>query len=376
MKITILVHRLTGGGAERVAALWATGFVQRGHEVSIIVNTNAKRDATYYVPDIVKVYSLGANVNHLKLRAVLNKLRYLFCSKLKRMGKLLHEIKPNVIVGVLPPWAWEAYQVTEDMNVRIINTEHNSFERPTCAPMSKDVAKGKFETNKIFDHVTVLTQADKDVIGDTLNNVSVLPNPLTFEPVAKIPSKEKIILASGRIDAWKCKGFDILIKSFALICKSFPEWKLQIAGTGNIDSFNLLKNIAKTEGIPDTQIEFLGFCDNIQALYQRSSIFVLSSRYEGFGMVLIEAMSQGCACIACDYKGRQSEIIKDETEGITCPVEDVDALADAMKRMIADNEYRMQCQRNAIERSKYYSLNNTMKRWEEIFNKLNLEEGK
>ncbi|MBQ2884547.1 MAG: glycosyltransferase [Alphaproteobacteria bacterium] len=373
MKITLLVHRLTGGGAERVAALWATGFVKRGHEVSIIVNTNAKRDTTFYVPDSVKIYSLGVKVNHVKLRAVLNKIRNLFYSRQKRMSKLLHELKPDVIIGVLPPWAYEAYQVTKDMNVCIINTEHNSFERPSCAPMSKEVEIGKFETNKIFNHVTVLTQADKDVIGNTLQNVSVLPNPLTFEPVEKVPSKKKVILASGRIDAWHYKGFDILIKAFALMCKKYPEWKLQIAGTGKADSFNFLKNLAKTEGIPDTQIEFLGFCDNIQALYQRSSIFVLSSRYEGFGMVLIEAMSQGCASIACDYKGRQSEIITDNTQGITCPVEDVEALANAMTRMIEDDEYRMQCQYNAVERSKYYSLDNTMNRWEEIFNKLNLK---
>ena len=373
MKITLLVHRLTGGGAERVAALWATGFVQRGHEVSIIVNTNAKRDTSYYVPENVKIFSLGFNINQTMLRIVLNKLSYLFYSKKKRMSKLLHDLKPNIIIGVLPPWAYEAYQVTKDMNVYIINTEHNSFERPSCAPMSKEVELGKFETNGIFNHVTVLTQADKDVIGNTLQNVSVLPNPLTFEPVVKVPSKEKFILASGRIDAWHCKGFDILIKSFALMCKQYPEWKLQIAGTGKADSFNFLKNLAKTEGIPDTQIEFLGFCNDIQTLYQRSSIFVLSSRYEGFGMVLTEAMSQGCACIACDYKGRQSEIITDNSQGITCPVEDVEALANAMTRMIEDDEYRMQCQRNAIERSKYYSLDGTMDRWEEIFSILNLK---
>ena len=96
----------------------------------------------------------------------------------------------------------------------------------------------------------------------------------------------------------------------------------------------------------------------------------MSSRYEGFGMVLIEAMSQGCACIACDYKGRQSEIIQNDSQGIICPVEDVDSLASAIERMILDKSYREKCQYNAIERSKFYSLDNTMDRWETIINNI------
>lgn len=368
-----MVNRLTGGGAERVAALWATGFVGRGHEVSMVVNTLAKEDTTYAIPSSVKCVSLGVNVGTPRFKAVMNKVKYLFKPRRKILREVLERIEPDVIIGVLPPWAWEVKQSYKECKAKIINTEHNSFERPACAPMPAHTAKGKFETNRIFDHVTVLTQADMDVIGDRLSNVSVLPNPLTFTPVSKVPSKEKIILASGRLDAWEYKGFDILIKAFVPICKQNGDWKLQIAGTGKAESLNFLKNLAKTEGIPDAQIEFLGFCDNIQALYQRSSIFVLSSRYEGFGMVLIEAMSQGCACIACDYKGRQSEIVTDDSQGITCAVEDVGALAASMERMIEDDAYRMQCQRNAIERSKYYSLDNTMDRWEEIFKKMNLK---
>ena len=148
----------------------------------------------------------------------------------------------------------------------------------------------------------------------------------------------------------------------------------------------------------------------MEKLYQDASIFVLSSRYEGFGLVLIEAMSQGCACIACDYKGRQREImcpeghgsklppslshaprLRDSTAsvddlrfkvqgsnnkvelcetGILCEPDNVEALAEAMRKMIVDDEYRESVRKNAIERSKYYSIENTMDRWEELLNKL------
>lgn len=366
MKIVILVYRLTGGGAERVAALWATGFANRGHEVSVIIGSDNPQDVTYSIPDNVKIYNVASKIRPIILRNALGKLGLLHSFKLRKLHKLLHSINPDVVIGVLHPWAWEAYQVTKDMNLKIINTEHNSFERPDSAPLTQQSIIEKFEWNKHFDHVTVLTQADKDVIGDKLTNVTVLPNPLTFEPQDCVPKKKKVIMASGRLDAWHYKGFDVLIKAWGKVASEYPEWKLEIAGTGKAASLSYLKRIAEQENIKDSQVEFLGFCNDMKSLYEHSSIFVLSSRYEGFGMVLIEAMSQGCACIACDYKGRQREIIQDDSQGIVCPADEVEALASAIKRMITDNEYREECQRNAIERSKFYSLDKTMDRWENI----------
>ena len=110
-------------------------------------------------------------------------------------------------------------------------------------------------------------------------------------------------------------------------------------------------------------------------LYQKASIFVLSSRYEGFGLVLIEAMSQGCACIACDYKGRQREIIQNDSQGLCCEPDDVDALAEAMRKMMTDDQYRESVRKNAVERSKYYSLENTIQRWEKLLDKVVKKQG-
>lgn len=105
-------------------------------------------------------------------------------------------------------------------------------------------------------------------------------------------------------------------------------------------------------------------------IYQRSSIFVLSSRYEGFGLVLIEAMSQGCACVACDYKGRQSEILEDGKDGIVCSTESVEDLKKSIEKMISDKELREKYQNRAIERAEYYSIDNTMIRWENLLQKI------
>ena len=255
-----------------------------------------------------------------------------------------------------------------------------------------------------------------------------MPNPLLLKPVNSIPQKESIVLAAGRVDAWHVKGFDILIKSWKKIQDlndnvndddNLRDWWLKIAGDGKKESFEYLMNLlpegewvfndnvndndnhlntkyTEEKGI-DTdklnsqkscvwksekyRIEFLGFRKDIEDLYKKSEIFVLSSRYEGFGLVLIEAMSQGCAPVACDYKGRQREILNPSSalpegegepnrkieiteNGILCEPEDVEALAMALDKMIKEKEYRRIVQKNVVERSKFYDMEHTIDRWE------------
>ena len=107
-------------------------------------------------------------------------------------------------------------------------------------------------------------------------------------------------------------------------------------------------------------------------LYQRSSVFTLSSRYEGFGLVLIEAMSQGCACVACDFKGRQGEIIQDGISGLLCQPEDVDNLVQALDSILSDEEKRTALQEQAILRSRDFSLTKVIDRWYDIFKQMGL----
>ena len=284
------------------------------------------------------------------------------------------------------------------LHIPVVATEHDSFERPKSAPFSFMDKVLKFWLNKFYRNVTVLTKADKDVIATGLSHVQIMPNPLALKPLLSIPSKRQVILAAGRLDAWHYKGFDNLIRAWGQVNGKWKResgklysngepWSLQIAGTGSEESLNYLKKSCKDNGVEDS-VEFLGFQKDIEKLYQEASIFVLSSRYEGFGLVLIEAMSQGCACVACDYKGRQKEILCPEgvssskfhvssndlqdsrieicENGILCEPDNADALAEAIKKMIEDNEYREGIRAKAIERSKYYSIENTIERWEKL----------
>ncbi len=362
MNILILVNTLTHGGAERVAALWANGFSNIGHRVSVCTCRSKKLPDTYHLEAAVQRYDI---YNFLLTKFS----RFDIHPMAIRLRQIVKKENPDVIICVQGYWAKWACIATQGMNIPIINTEHYAFECPEFErlghdPFSSKQTKNRYLINKRCSAVTVLTEADKKSIGDTLKNVYVLPNPLTYSPVTMLPSKEKIILASGRFDRWHYKGLDLLIKAWGKIANENLDWKLYIAGTGSPKSVDFLKKIADENNVANKTV-FPGFVEMLP-LYQKASIFVLSSRYEGFGMVLTEAMSQGCACIACDYKGRQSEIITSENEGITIPVDNIDAIASAVNRLTHDNVLLNILQAGAVKRSQYFSIDNTMERWNKI----------
>ena len=368
MKIAIIVYNLTGGGAERVASLWMKGFHDSGHTVYAILG-DTYDPITYTIPKEIKVYGIHPRIRNHTLRYAF--MRIFRNYKVQKLKKIFDETNPDLVICVCPAWGKLVYAAQGSHKFKVIGTDHNSYEVPNYMQLSKEQQYFKFEFNKNFDHITVLTQADKDVIGNRFSNVTVLPNPLGLKPSNSVPPKKKIILASGRLNAWHVKGFDLLIESWGRICKSYPDWTLRIVGGGSKESVHIIKSLINKANCTE-QVELVGYSKNIQAQYQESSIFVLSSRYEGFGMVLIEAMSQGCACIACDFRGRQSEIIRNEHEGVICPIDDVNALSVAIARLITDNHYRNDLQKSSIIRAEDFSLDNIMNKWNTILKSMDL----
>lgn len=355
MRVLIVCPRLCHGGAERVAVSLANGLADRGHQVFFLADLF--QEITYHLDDNVK---LGNLISTDK-----NKIaKWLSAVKIAR--KVILSEKPDVIIGIMALCSFIAKIAAIGLKTPIIATEHDAFERPASAPMPFGIWVNKFIVDKIYDCVTVLTESDKRVIGKRLKNVVVMPNPLALTPVASVPKKDKIILAAGRIDNWHYKGFDLLIEAWGRIALNYPDWELQIAGIyKKQESREYLDSIAHQYGITD-RVRYLGFVEDMTTLYQKSSIFVLSSRYEAFGLVLIEAMSQGCACIACDYNGRQSDIITDNNEGLLCKPEDAEEISSALEKVIQNGNIRVMYQLNGLKRSHFYSIANTLNRWEDL----------
>ena len=414
MKIGIVQVALSHGGAEQVGVMLANGLRQHGHDSFILTDMN--EPVVYRVDDSVPIYDFAGK----KTKALIKWLK-----AIKNIRHTVKQEKPDVIIGIMGLCTLVTYIACLGLRIPIVMTEHNSFERPSSASMPLSLKIFKFWINKLYKHITVLTEADKKVIGNRLKNVTVMPNPLLLTPVEEIPPKENVVMAAGRVDSWHYKGFDVLIKSWKIIQDlndddndddNLREWWLKIAGAGKKESFEYLMNLLpdgnwihnEDDNDDDNEnwfwrsekyhIEFLGFQKDMESLYKKSEIFVLSSRYEGFGLVLIEAMSQGCAPVACDYKGRQREILKEthptppclgrEADcaesninksslnsvysdcGILCEPENVEALASALVKMMKDEVYRKQAQKKSVERSKYYSLDNCVNRWEEFLSQI------
>lgn len=377
MKIGIVTIALSHGGAERVAVTLANVFSQRGHQVIIFTDLN---ESIIYVPE-----------NSIKLIGVLKERNQGFKRWIKAISTIRNSVKrekPEVIIGIMGLCTLFTYIACLGLRIPIIMTEHNSFERPDSAPFSFKEKLFKFVINRLYKHITVLTEADKKTIGNRFKNVAVMPNPLLLNPLHEIHSREKRILAAGRVDAWYTKGFDVLVKAWNQIYNKYPEWRLEIAGLCDILAhYEEIPNLIEKYGIGE-RTKLLGYRTDVEQLYRDSEIFVLSSRYEGFGLVLIEAMSQGCAPIACDFKGRQKEIIGDPPKsslnredfqkagieicenGILCEPDNVEALAQAMEKMISDEDYRRNVQQNAVKRTEFYNLERTGERWEKFLEKV------
>lgn len=360
MKIAICVHNLANGGAERVASLWANGFAERGDEVTIIL-AEENAPIEYAVSEKVRICNIYAKGQ--------SAVRYL--RKIRNLRMLLRNNKTEVAIAVMQPFNIWLILATIGLKTRIVNTEHNSFEKFNGVVMSRTEKFYKFWLNKCFKAVTVLTAADQKVIGSKLKNVYVMPNPLTFTPCESIAGKEKIILACGRLDIWYVKGFDTLIEVWGKISDKHPDWQLCIAGRGRTKDEDFLKSCAEKHGVGD-RMHLLGFCKDMQATLRKAAVFAFPSRYDGFGMALIEAMSQGCACVACDFKGRQGEIIQDGISGLLCQPEDVDNLVQALDSILSDEEKRTALQEQAILRSRDFSLTKVIDRWYDIFKQMGL----
>lgn len=370
MRIFVVCNRLCYGGAERVGVTIANGLFGRGYEVYVVADLFMP--VTYKLRPGIKVLNLYREGKGKYAKQL---------SSFKLLRSYLKQYHPDLMIGIMWLASLRALVAARGLHIPVVSTVHDSFERPACAPMSRFEHFHKFVLNKLYNNVTVLTEADKKFIGSRLKHVTVMPNPLALTPISFEPDgrvansagertiKEPFVLAAGRLDDWHYKGFDLLIKAWSLVDEKKDSegrcWQLKIAGRETPGSLGYLKGLCQQYHV-ESSVEFLGFRTDIAHLMQQASIFVLSSRYEGFGLVLIEAMSQGCACVAADYKGRQREIIGDESNGMLCPTEDAGSLAEKMQYLISHPDERLQMQRNAAERSKLFATENIIDKWERM----------
>lgn len=346
MKILFYLGSIGSGGIGRVVVNLANSLNAKGLKVYVLSDFS---DCSFTFSNEVVLLDRPKNVSRLK--------------EVAEVRKMLKQEKPDVIVGLIHFFLW-AYLASYGLRVPVIASDHASYEyQPTL--ISKIF---RFHIYKLADAVTILTESDKRYLGKRLKKKVVVPNPIEIPENVKLNSeRENVILSAGRLDDWHIKGFDMLIQAWGEIANKHSDWTLQIAGGGRDEDMQTLNGFVKDAGLDDNQIEFLGFRNDIAELMQNSKVFILSSRSEGLPMVLLEAMSNGCVCMATSIGGRGEEILGDAGVAVENSIAGIREGLDMTLNNTQNFEY---LSKHAIERAKKYESGNVADMWIELFEKL------
>ena len=214
-----------------------------------------------------------------------------------------------------------------------------------------------------LDALAVLTEQDRAAYEQALDGKAPpiwrIPNTVhdLEPPLADLSAKR--IFAAGRYTSQK--GFDLLIEAFIPVAARHPDWELRICGRG-IRKQELIDLIDR-RGLA-RQVTLAGPSEDIPGEMARASIYALSSRYEGFPLVLIEAMSKGMAVVAFDCPTGPADIVDDHGNGILVPPQDVEALTAGLLEMIEDEPLRRRCASAAVETAREYTMSAVGPGWD------------
>ena len=350
MNILFIINHLNAGGAEKILTVVANSFSKKNHKITI---AKVSHDESFYVLEKEINILHIVNKNHKPLDLIFG------------IKSTISEIQPDIIISFGTTMNIYSIIASKFSSVPIIVSEHTNFHR----------AKNEFwrKLRRLFypftDMLIVLTEYDYNKY-DYVRNVKQIYNPLELSSRHVDIKREKIILAVGRLH--KVKGFDLLLKAFANIDNS--EWRLLILGDGQERSN--LELLAKELKI-DQRVSMPGIIKDIELYYKKASIFVLSSRAEGFPGALCEAMGYGCPSIAFNCISGPNEIINDNFDGILVEPENVKELAKQIKNLQNNPVKRIQFSKNGKKIIERLNTNTITNKWLDhiisIINKGNLK---
>lgn len=364
------------GGVERVLTLKANYFAEHfGYDITIILTEGKDKPLFYPLSEKVKVVNLDIGFEELWTCSFMMKVfvyikkQYLFKKLLKQE---LMRIRPDITVSMLRR---EINFITsiKDGSKKIgelhINRAHyRNFEGKDANALKNLFSK--FWMNSLLsklrrlDRLVVLTEKDREAWVE-LNNVIAIPNPLSISPVEKSDLSKKRVIAIGRY----CheKGYDHLLQSWAMVQQACPDWTLVIFGDGDRAVYERMREDYKID--PDRCLLNERTSDVISE-FVNSSIAVCSSRFEGFGMVIAEAMACGLPVVSFDCPWGPRAIISDGEDGLLVENGNVDKLAEALIMMIQHPEQRMTMADKAIENVQRFKIDQIAELWKSLFESL------
>lgn len=373
MKLIYCTHSTYNpGGMERVLLNKVTYLSQLlGWEISVVTTDQHQRPPFYPFPEKVRMTDLEINYSEDNEKGAWKKITgYLRKRKehKRKLTALLLKEKPDIVVSLYPSESSFIPDI-KDGSRKVLELHYCKFFRLQYGRKGLLGWIDKLRTwqdeqiVRRFDKFVVLTNEDRGYWGD-LPNIEVIPNAAMHVSDAYSDVMNKRVIAVGRLDYQK--GFDRLIQAWELVQHTgkFTDWKLDIFGQGEwremlqqmIDKAELQNTVCLNR--PTKQIG---------EEYVKSDMLVMSSNYEGFPMVMIEAMACGLPVVSFDYKCGPKDIIQSGINGLLVPNGDIQALADAMMKVMVDEAYRKMLSLNARKVVDTYSEQAVMAQWIRLF---------
>ena len=374
------------GGVERVVSFKASYFAEQlGYDVTIIVTEGQGRACFFPLSDKVKVINFELGFEELWKASFMKKV-YLYLTKQRQYKRLLKtelmHIRPDITISMLRREINFLTDIPDGSKkigeLHVNRANYRNFEAHESNLLKRLFAKiwmsSLVEKLRRLDQLVVLTDKSKASCPE-LSNVSVIPDPFPMQVECGVRSvecgvKTKRVVTIGRY-AYQ-KGYDLLLQAWAELSRireleNGEEWALDIYGQGDQTDY---RQLMAELGIDKNRCHLNGPVEDVVKAYQDSSIFVLSSRFEGFGMVLIEAMACGLPVVSFDCPAGPDEIVTDGVDGLLVPSGDVHALAEKLMTLMADENLRRRLGQQARKTAQRYDMAVLANQWTALFEKL------
>jgi len=380
-RLAFVVHALHSGGAERMTARIANDWAQRGHPVTLITLDSVESD-TYEVDPRVRRIGLdlmrhsrgplqALRNNRLRIRA----LRQAIADA--QADAVVASTEKVAILTLLACRRGHRGQSSKRgagvSSIDVFPYEHIDFRRHHIGPIWSWL---RWWTYPRCTGLVVLSHRLRDA-GCKLTRgrpVYVIPNAIEAPETHPVKiegetERQPVLLAMGRLA--EQKGFDLLLQAFAQIADDFPDWTLRILGDGPLRSrFEALRDSLQLQH----RVQFAGWVPQPERELLQGRLFVFSSRFEGFGLALAEAMACGLPAVSFDCDTGPADIIRHEVDGLLVPPEDVNALAAAMRRLMSDDDERRRLAARAVEAAERFGMERFGRLWEAVLSGMSEEE--
>lgn len=362
------------GGMERVLTLKANYLADYlNYDVTIILTEENASKPYYELSSRVKVINLDINFDRIAERNLAKRLYKYFSRQRiykKRLRETLCRLRPDITVSTLrreinfiTSIPDGSLKVGELHFSRYSYRNFNDIKAPAsirrlAARLWMKQLIGKL--NRLAKFV-VLTNEDREKWVE-LDNVTCIHNPSTFRAPRLSDGNAKRVLAVGRYTYQK--GFDLLLRAWKPVSDKHPDWELVIHGDGDRTSY---MKLADELGLGPDVCRLEKSTPQVAEEMASSSIFALSSRYEGMPMVLGEAMACGIPPVAFACPCGPRDIITDGEDGLLVENENIEQLTAGLNHLIENEDLRRQMGKNAIRNVQRFDLENIMKKWDELF---------